>query len=175
MRPITLIEVPFSFVASKVQRGNRMACREHHKLRGANEKERIGRDQERINVHLGKPCKGRIDVGNGAGVQDIDLLSDGAGGGFNVTYLCCAKGEFGFTRTAIVVALGRSSRSSPNFFGSSSTWNPLCPVMLPPGTIYDQGTTNLPNRRRVDLLGGSRRAWRASSTDRRRGRLRGLH
>jgi hypothetical protein len=30
-------------------------------------------------------------------------------------------------------------------------------------TIYDQGTTNLPNRRRVDLLGGSRRAWRASS------------
>jgi len=93
MRPITLIEVPFSFVASKVQRGNRMACREHHELRGANEKEPIGRDQKRINVHLGKPCKGRIDVGNGAGIQDIDLLSDGAGGGFNVTYLCLREGR----------------------------------------------------------------------------------
>jgi hypothetical protein len=39
--------------------------------------------------------------------------------------------------------------------------------------IYDQGATNHPNRRLVDLLGDYQRAWRASSTARRRGRLQG--
>src|SRR5262245_45747828 len=46
-----------------------------------------------------------------------------------------ALGELGFTRTAIVVALGRSSRSSPSRFGSRSKINEVTPVMLPPGRL----------------------------------------
>jgi hypothetical protein len=45
------------------------------------EKDRIRRDQERIDAHLGEPRKRRIDLTNGAGTQNIDLLSDVAGGG----------------------------------------------------------------------------------------------
>jgi hypothetical protein len=38
-------------LTSKVQRRNRVASRQHHKLRGAREEERIGRDQKRISAH----------------------------------------------------------------------------------------------------------------------------
>jgi hypothetical protein len=70
-----------------------MAGREYHKLRGAIEKERIARDQERIGTHLGQPLKCRIDVANGAGIQDFDLLPDAAGGGLDVIHL-----DFGMPR-----------------------------------------------------------------------------
>src|SRR5260370_22194170 len=53
-----------------------------------------------------------------------------------------ALGEFGFTRTAIVVALGRSSRISPSRFGSRSKISELTPVMLPPGR-FRLGTSPL--------------------------------
>jgi hypothetical protein len=64
-----------------------MASRQHHKLRGAGQEERIGRDQERIGTHLGQCCKSRIDVANGARIQDADLLPDAAGGGLKVAHL----------------------------------------------------------------------------------------
>ena len=64
-----------------------MACRQHHELHGAIEKERVGRDQERIGVHLNQPRKCCIDVANGTGIQDRDLLPDDVGGGLNVTHL----------------------------------------------------------------------------------------
>jgi hypothetical protein len=47
-------------------------------LARAIEKDRIRRDQERIDTHLGEPRKRRIDLANGAGIQNIDLLSDAA-------------------------------------------------------------------------------------------------
>src|SRR5262245_48999558 len=64
-----------------------MASRQHRKLRGAREEKRIGRDQERIGAHLDQLRKGRIDVANGAGIQDVDLLPGAAGGGLNVIQL----------------------------------------------------------------------------------------
>src|SRR5262249_16455251 len=64
-----------------------MACRQHHELAGAIEKDRIRRDQERIGAHLGEPRKRRIDLANGAGIEDVDVLSDAAGGGLNVIHL----------------------------------------------------------------------------------------
>jgi hypothetical protein len=51
--------------------------------------------------------------------------------------------------------------------------SPDAVTMLDAHTIYDQGTTNHPNRRLVDLLGDYQRVWRASLTVRRRGRLQG--
>ena len=50
------------------------------------EKDRIRRDQERIDAHLGEPRKRRINLANGAGIQNIDLLSDVAGGDLNVIH-----------------------------------------------------------------------------------------
>jgi len=72
---------------SRVHCGNRMASRQHHKLRGARDEERIGRDQKCIGAHLDQLRKGRIDVATGAGIQDVDLLPDAAGGGLNVIQL----------------------------------------------------------------------------------------
>jgi hypothetical protein len=64
-----------------------MASRQHDKLRGAGEEKCIGHHQERIGAHLDQLRKGRIDVANGAGIQDVDLLADAAGGGLNVIQL----------------------------------------------------------------------------------------
>src|SRR5213080_2935637 len=58
-----------------------MTSRQHYKLRGAREEERIGRGQKRIGAHLGQFCKSRVDVANGAGIEDVDLLPDTACGG----------------------------------------------------------------------------------------------
>src|SRR5262249_1920696 len=71
----------------RVQRGYRMACRQYHALASTIEKDRIPRDQERIGAHLGEPRKSGIDIANGAGIEDIDLLSDAASGGLNVIHL----------------------------------------------------------------------------------------
>jgi hypothetical protein len=49
--------------------------------------ERVGRDQERIRPCFGHSRKGRVDIANGAGVQDIDLMPNTAGGFLNVTDL----------------------------------------------------------------------------------------
>ncbi len=64
-----------------------MACRQYHELAGTIEKERIRRDQERIGAHLGESRKRRIDLANGARIQNIDLQSDAAGGDLNVIHL----------------------------------------------------------------------------------------
>jgi len=73
-----------------------MACRQHHELAGTIEKHGIPRDQERIGALLGEPRKSCIDIANGAGIEDIDLLSDAAGGGLNVIHL-----YFGIERTCV--------------------------------------------------------------------------
>ena len=60
------------------------------------EKDRIRRDQERIDAHLGEPRKRRINLANGAGIQNIDLLPYAAGGDLNVVHL-----HFGISRVRV--------------------------------------------------------------------------
>ena len=43
------------------------------------------RDQKRIGAHLNQLRKARIDVTNGASIQDIDVLPNAAGSGLNIT------------------------------------------------------------------------------------------
>jgi hypothetical protein len=90
-----------------------MACRQHHELAHAIEKERIRRDQERIGAHLGEPCKSRIDIANGAGIQNIDLLSDAASGDLNVVHL-----HFGIGRVRV------HENSDPRGVGPQLTQQP---------------------------------------------------
>src|SRR5262245_9651939 len=73
-----------------------MACRQHHELARAIEKDRIRRDQERIDAHSGEPRKRCIDLADGAGIQNIDLLPYAAGGDLNVTHL-----HFGIGRVRV--------------------------------------------------------------------------
>src|SRR5262249_18776150 len=97
-------------------------------------KERVGDDEEGVHplTHKGSEC--RIDVTDGAGVEDVDLQPEGA---------CCASmsptldsvrtGSVGLTSTAIRAAPGTSSCRSPNLFATNSAMKKLIPVALPPG------------------------------------------
>jgi hypothetical protein len=64
-----------------------MASGQNNKLRDASEEQRIGGDQECSVAHLGQRRKGRIDLANGAGIQDRDLLPDVARRCLNINHL----------------------------------------------------------------------------------------
>src|SRR5262249_61701665 len=63
-------------LAAKVHDRDGMACCQHHELRGASKEEGVSRDQERFGPRLGKPRKSRLDVAIGAGLENLDFLTN---------------------------------------------------------------------------------------------------
>ena len=55
-----------------------MARRERRKLDAPADEERIGGDEEGVGPVTHEGGKGRLDFAAGAGVEDLDLQSDGA-------------------------------------------------------------------------------------------------
>ena len=57
-----------------------MADRHCGKLLAPADEERIGADHQPARAQLDKLCKDRIEVALGAGIQDMELQPEGAGG-----------------------------------------------------------------------------------------------
>jgi hypothetical protein len=64
----------------RISRGNPVARRQGGKLHAAVEKECVASDEEGIRVLVRKGCKGRIDLADCTGIEDLDLQPDGVGG-----------------------------------------------------------------------------------------------
>ena len=59
-------------------RGNPKACRERHKLDAPAGEERVRGNEHGFGPIAHEGCKGRLDLAPGAGVEDLNLQSDGA-------------------------------------------------------------------------------------------------
>src|SRR5262249_2112573 len=69
----------------RICRGNRAARRQVGKLPPPEAEKRVGTNQERVGPLAHKSCEGRIDLVAGAGVEDLDLQSNGARSRFHVS------------------------------------------------------------------------------------------
>jgi hypothetical protein len=67
-------------ITQRIGRRNPTACCQGDKLRGAGDEECIGGDEERIQALARKTGKGRIDLVDRTGVENLDLQTDGRGG-----------------------------------------------------------------------------------------------
>src|SRR6516164_1435395 len=92
VRPIAHQAASDGKLAAKIQCGKRMARSQHYELRGAIEEEWIGRDQHRVGAQLSQSLERRLDVANSAGLEDDDLLPDGAGRDLKILHLRGRKG-----------------------------------------------------------------------------------
>jgi hypothetical protein len=63
-----------------------VARRQGGKLDAPVVEKRVGGDEEDVGPLARKGCEGRLDLAAGAGVEDLDLQSDGAGSRFHVSH-----------------------------------------------------------------------------------------
>src|SRR5262249_54772769 len=73
----------FGKLTHKIDRRHPVVSRQRSELKAAVDEQRAGTYQQRINRLLGKPCKGRINITAGGGLDDFDLLPDGQGRSLN--------------------------------------------------------------------------------------------
>ena len=98
-------------------------------------------DEEGVGPLAHKSCEGRIDLAAGAGVEDLDLQSDGASSRFHVSQRGLGiAGSVGLTSTATRVAAGTSSRRSSSRFAANSASEKIdpCQVAARPGEAGDK-------------------------------------
>ena len=111
-----------------------MARRERRKLHAPAGEEAVGGDEEGIGALAREGGESRIDLAAGAGVEDLNLQSEGAGGFRYVSQRGLGgRSLAGLTSTAMRTALGTISCSSPSRLATSSATKKLMPVALPPG------------------------------------------
>jgi len=135
-----------SELAPKIEGRHPVAHRQHNELRRADEKERVGSDEQRIGAHLGDAGKGRVNVTNGAGFQDSRLLPDGASGGLHSIDLCFSERLVRISQAARwcwhrAIAHGRA---------------PVPVGNLRPEILMVQSTQNWHRQRATDGLDGTR-------------------
>jgi hypothetical protein len=68
----------FDSLASGMGRGNPLARRKRRKLDAPANEEPVGGDEQGLGLLANEDCKGCLDFAAGAGVEDLDLQSDGA-------------------------------------------------------------------------------------------------
>ena len=77
--PIAHQAAGFDIRALGIGRGNRMTGRERRKLDAPAAEERVAGNQESVDPVARESGQGRLDLLAGAGVEDLNLQSDGAG------------------------------------------------------------------------------------------------
>ena len=113
-----------------------MASRQRDDSFPIGEQERAGTDEQRTSPALDERCKGCLDVAVAADIENDELLPDRLRRGLHVSSLRLGiQDVFGFTSTAIVVALGTSWRSSSSRFAPNTPEKKTTPVTLPPGRL----------------------------------------
>src|SRR5215831_2838864 len=75
----------FGNFTRRICRGNRVARRQVGKLHPPTGEKRVGDNEERVGPLAYKSCEGRINLVDGAGVEDLDLQSNGARSRFHVS------------------------------------------------------------------------------------------
>src|SRR6516165_4559278 len=75
----------FGNFTRRICRGNRVARRQVGKLHPPTGEKRVGDNEERVGPLAHKSCEGRINLVAGAGVEDLDLQSNGARSRFHVS------------------------------------------------------------------------------------------
>ena len=121
-------------ITDRISRRNPVARRQGGKLHAAAGEECVGGDEEGIGALARKGGKGRIDLAARAGVEDMDLQPDDAGGFLHVPQRGLgARALAGLRSTATRTALGTSSCRSPSRLATTSSEKKLMPVALPPG------------------------------------------
>jgi len=115
-------------------RTNPIGRRERRKLDAPADEEAVGANEEGIGPVVHEGCEGRLDLAAGAGVQDLNLQSEGAGSFGMARNVVSAIGALaGLTSTATRAALGTNSRRSPSRLATTSAVKKLIPVRFPPG------------------------------------------
>ena len=84
---ITHQPADFDIVTLRICSGNRMARRKRSKLDTPIGEERVGDDEKSVQPLAQKGSERRIDVADGAGVEDTDLQPEGARCRFNVFHI----------------------------------------------------------------------------------------
>ena len=113
-----------------------MASRQRDDTLPMGVQERAGTDEQRTSPALDEGCKRCLDVAVAGGIENDELLADRLRRGLHVSPLRLGFiGVFGFTSTAIVVALGTSWRSNSSRFAPSTPPKKFTPVTLPPGRL----------------------------------------
>jgi len=91
-------------------------------------------DKEDVGPLTHKTCEGRIDLAAGAGVEDLDLQSDGARSSFHVSQRGLRTRCSGRIDEHCHTSRSRhQSRKSSSRFVVNSLLKKLVPVRLPPG------------------------------------------
>src|SRR5262249_45312010 len=76
--PIAHQPTGFDFLANVMGRGSSMARGERHKLDAAADEERVGGHEEGVGALTHEGGESRLDFAAGAGVEDLNLQSNGA-------------------------------------------------------------------------------------------------
>jgi hypothetical protein len=96
--------------------------------------EPVGGDEEGIGALERKTGKGRIDLADRRGVEDMDLQPDGRGGfPYSRNVVSALEALLGLMSTAKRTALGTKSCKSRSRLAATSREKELKPVALPPG------------------------------------------
>ena len=76
--PVTHQPTGFDNLAIRIGRGNPIARRERSKLNTPADEERVGANEKCVGPVAHEGSEGRLDLAAGAGVEDLNLQSDGA-------------------------------------------------------------------------------------------------
>ena len=96
-------------------------------------KEHVADGHQPVCPQLVQGRKSPIEIAFGAGLQDMNLQAERAGGRLQTFQRVSVLEFVGLTSRAIILALGTASCSSSRSFGSTSTPKLVAPVILPPG------------------------------------------
>src|SRR6185436_8539543 len=121
--------------ALAVDRRQCIACRESNDLVAPDGKECARTDHHCTGANLLRRVECGLDLAFGVCAQDMDLLSDRARCLLHVVNWVSNVGQVGVSSTAIRVAAGTISRSSPSRFAPRTSTNKATPVTLPPGLL----------------------------------------